>query len=88
MLAGAVLEEHLRRLAQGVGAKASGNLESLNNVLHQKRVYQNPERKIIDGYIQIRNSVVHGKFDEVLTGQVEGMLEGVKRIVGLYALST
>ena len=79
MLTGAVLEDGLRKIAEGkVTVKDTDNIGSLNNKLADNRVYSNTMRRSIGAWASIRNSADHAKFEEYTIAQVENMRDGVR----------
>lgn len=64
-LLGAVLEDSLRRAAKMNDLKASGNLESLNDVCGNAAIFPRSAHKQVKVWIDIRNAADHGQFDKV-----------------------
>lgn len=73
-LGGAVLEDGLRRELAARGAKATGNLESMNQVALDQAVYGSLVFKQVKVWIEIRNRADHGKWEEVEAERVQSML--------------
>ena len=66
-LAGAVLEDGLRRLAaaNGVTVRSKDDAGSLNQRLAEANVYERLEQKRVQTAIDVRNRADHGEFDKV-----------------------
>jgi len=86
VLAGSTLEEHLRQLCrkneipttrQKSGKAVPLTGEPLNTELAKAGVYNNVEQKLITGWLGIRNSAAHGKYEEYSADQVRGMITSV-----------
>lgn len=73
-LAGAVLEEGLRRAVTERGLKATGNLESLNDICKVANIYSPMVYKQVKVWIDVRNSADHGLFAEVTNDLVFGFV--------------
>lgn len=79
MLIGAVLEDGLRKIADGrVTVKENDDITALNHRLADNDVYNNIVRTSVGTWGKIRNSADHGKFDQYTIEQVKNMFEGVK----------
>lgn len=85
-LAGAVLEDGLRRIAasRDVKVKAGDDLSTLNHKLADANVYNRLEQKRIQVWIDVRNRADHGEFDEVRTSDVLDFLAGVEAFLGAH----
>ena len=70
-IAGAVLEDSLRRVLNERGAKSNGNLESLNQVSLDTGLYTRPVWQQVKIWIGLRNDADHGAWDAVTTDRVE-----------------
>jgi hypothetical protein len=86
VVAGSTLEEHLRQLCRKNGIpitqQKSGKAvpltgEPLNIDLAKAGVYNSVEQKLITGWLGIRNSAAHGKYEEYSADQVRGMITGI-----------
>jgi hypothetical protein len=73
-IAGAVLEDALRRTLQSRGGKATGNLESMNQLAMDGGLYAPLVFKQVKVWIDLRNSADHGKWDEVEAERVASMI--------------
>jgi hypothetical protein len=80
MLAGAVLEEHLRRLckANGIAVKSKDDINALNTKLADRPVYNRIQQRAVAALAAIRNSAAHGKFGDYTAEDVTRMLAGVQ----------
>jgi hypothetical protein len=70
-IAGAVLEDSLRRTLAERSAKATGNLESMNQIGLDTGLYGRPVYLQVKLWIDLRNDADHGKWKEVDRGRVE-----------------
>ena len=86
VMAGSVLEEHLRQLctANGVdvheekhGKQLSKKADRLNAELATTTVYSKLDQKQITAWLDLRNNAAHGKYDQYTSEQVMHMLSGV-----------
>lgn len=73
-LAGAVLEDGLRRALRQRDLKSTGNLESMNQVALDQKVYGPMTYKQVKVWIDIRNRADHGQFEAVESDRVGAML--------------
>lgn len=82
-LAGAVLENGLRSLAKrkGVTVKARDNLQSLNNKIAEKGIYNRLRQKQVSSWIEVRNAAVHGRFDGFDYKDVASLIKGVRNLL-------
>jgi hypothetical protein len=85
-LAGAVLEDALRRLHLRHIGQWSGDssISKLNDALHKASVYPKPQWRQIQAWGDIRNDADHGHFDNVDAGQVGSMIPGIREFVVRY----
>jgi hypothetical protein len=83
-LAGAVLEDGLRKIAiaHDVPVKSANDIAALNTRLVQKGIYNNLRRKQVDGWTFVRNKADHAEFDEYTADDVAGMIAGVRGFLG------
>ena len=92
VLAGAVLEDGLRRLCQRQTppipvTKANGELKTLNPLiddLKQASVFNELKAKQLRAWAGIRNAAAHGQFDEFTRSDVEQMLAGIQDFLADY----
>jgi len=73
-LAGAVLEDSLRRTLGARGVKSTGNLESMNKLALDSGLYSGVIFTQVKVWIAIRNDADHGNFDRVEHSSVESMV--------------
>jgi hypothetical protein len=73
-LGGAVLEDGLRRELAARGVRATGNLESMNQIALDQQVYGPLVFKQVKVWIDIRNDADHGKWDRIEAERVASML--------------
>jgi hypothetical protein len=87
VIAGSVLEEHLRKLASKAGVpvgKPDGSAkkaETLNSELTTAGTYNQIQQKAVTALLGIRNSAAHGKYDEYGHEQVGAMIRDVREFV-------
>lgn len=86
-VAGAVLEDALRRELRRRQLKAGSNLESLNQVCLDNDLYPALAYKQVKVWIEVRNHADHGEFEQVDSLVVESMIRDLpiflRRDVGL-----
>lgn len=84
VIAGTVLEEHIRKLANRNGislidAKGRPNkFEFLSTELVKVQQISEPQRKILAGWYGQRNEAAHGRYENVIEGEVGRMIEGIR----------
>jgi hypothetical protein len=89
-LAGAALEEHLRKLANKNAIDTSGKKAAeINSELKKAHTYGEPMRATIEGYQKVRNAAAHGQpgfdgADTSLVGSVEPMIVGVREFIARF----
>ena len=93
VLAGAVLENGLRRLCQRQSppieaVKATGQPKRLNSLIDelQGKAFTPAKADQLRSWAKIRNSVGHGDIDEFSRADVEDMIAGIKRFLAEYYL--
>jgi hypothetical protein len=95
MIAGAALEEHIRKLAikSSIAVTTSGGdpkkASVLNSDLRAAGVYSEPQRAAIEAWQKLRNEAAHGKpgFEppnESLVGGVKPMIDAVRVFIAQY----
>lgn len=87
VIAGGVLQEHLRELAKEHGISLVDRIDwkksqQLNQDLAAAGVYPSTDQKSVAAWLGVRNDAAHGNFDEYKGGQVDLMLRGVPDFVG------
>lgn len=81
-VAGVVLEGHLRTLCKQhrITAPKNAMLGKLNDLLKEKGVLDIPVWRLIQHLIDLRNLCDHKKAKEPTTGNIEELVEGVRKI--------
>ena len=87
VVAGSVLEEHLRQLCSKHGidiqtTNSSGNTrpkkaDTLNADLAKAQVYSDLDQKQVTAWLDLRNKAAHGRYSEYTHDQVEIMINGI-----------
>lgn len=83
-MAGGVLEEHLRKLAAKTGLeteKPDGSpkkADAVNAELAQEGAYNKLVQKSVTAWLDLRNSVAHGRYDAYDHSQVEALVRDVR----------
>jgi len=83
VIAGSVLEEHLRKLCirNGIGVETSGRpkkADTLNSEMAAKAVYSKLDQKSVTAWLDLRNKAAHGKYSEYNKDQVDFMIKSVR----------
>lgn len=87
VIAGSVLEEHLRKLANKAGVpaeKPDGSAKkaaTLNSELTAAETYNQIQQKAVTALLGIRNRAAHGKYGEYTHEQVSGMIRDVREFL-------
>lgn len=93
VIAGSVLEEHLRKLCVKNGlpiehVTPNGNVPlkaaQLNNDLKAAEVYNKAEQSSVLSWLQIRNSAAHGNYDDYDNQQANFMVQSVEAFLLRY----
>ncbi len=90
VMAGGVLEEHLRKLCVKNGIDTNGDdgkllkASALNAALKREEVYGKNEQKQVEAWQGIRNSAAHNKDDEYDKTQVKTMIDGIRGFISKY----
>lgn len=86
VMAGSVLEEHLRQLCQKHGIPTETTkqgrphpkkADTLNADLTKKQVYNRLDQKNVTAWLDLRNKAAHGKYQEYTEEQVALMLQSL-----------
>lgn len=86
VMAGSVLEEHIRQLCSknGIditedkgGKQVPKKADRLNAELANANVYTKLDQKLITAWLDLRNKAAHGKYDEYNDVQVNTFLSGI-----------
>lgn len=85
-LAGAVLEDSLRKLAEAndIEIPEKTKIDRLNSDLARAEVYSKLVQKRITALADIRNNADHGHFDKFSKEDVEDMISWIKRFTADY----
>jgi hypothetical protein len=84
VIAGSILEEHLRKLADSSGiapTKSDGSplkASVLNADLAKAEIYNKLEEKAVTAWLGLRNSAAHGKYDEFDETQVANLIRDIR----------
>jgi hypothetical protein len=86
VLAGSVLEQHLRHLAakHGIGVTAGGTYkraDTLNAELTKASAYGKAEQKSVTAWLARRNDAAHGNYDAYDHRDVHAAMEGIQAFV-------
>jgi hypothetical protein len=86
VIAGSVLEEHLRQLCQKnkieiehdlKGKKVFKKADEMNADLVKANVYNKLDQKQVTAWLDLRNKAAHGKYNGYTKEQVELMIQGI-----------
>jgi hypothetical protein len=84
VLAGSVLEEHLRKLAtkSGIDVEKSDRspkkADTLNTDLAREEIYGKLEQKSVTAWLGLRNHAAHGEYDKYDHAQVAALIRDVR----------
>ena len=83
VLAGGVLEDQLRKLAERKGVQISGHstISKLNEELYRAKVYEKTEMKQVTLWGDYRNNAAHHKPGDVPIDQVKPMIDGIRAFI-------
>jgi len=87
VIAGSVLEEHVRKLAQKNNVDVEQpngqpkKTDTLNADLVKAGVYNKLEQKNLTAWLGLRNSAAHGKYDEYDAAQVGALIASVREFM-------
>jgi uncharacterized protein (DUF2164 family) len=86
IIAGTVLEEHLRNLCgkNGISAIQSGKAkkaDTINAELAGSNVYSKLDQKSITAWLDLRNKAAHGKYGEYTKDQVALLIQSIRDFV-------
>ncbi len=86
VIAGGVLEEHLRKLAEktSIELKFDGKLkmiDRLNADLYKSKSYSSSDSKQVIAWGDIRNKAAHSRYSEYISEQVDLMIQGLKSFI-------
>ena len=95
VMAGSVLEEHLRQLCQkhGISTETTKQgrpqpkkADALNSDLAKKEVYSKLDQKNVTAWLDLRNKAAHGKYQEYTKEQVSLMIQSLSDFMVRVAL--
>lgn len=84
VLAGSVLEEHLRKLASKTGVSVTDakgkprKADTINAELAKQRTYNTLEQKSVVAWLDLRNRAAHGEYDQYDNKQVSNLIDAVR----------
>ena len=87
VIAGSVLEEHLRKLCVKSGIDVlkpdglSKKADTLNSELAAKDVYSKLDQKSVTAWLDLRNKAAHGHYADYTTEQVSLLLQSVRNFI-------
>jgi len=91
VIAGGVLEEHLRKLCQKntidiivldkKGKEKPEKASRMNDDLKGEDVYEKLDHSEVDSWLKLRNHAAHGEYDEYDDKQVKTMIEGIRNFI-------
>jgi hypothetical protein len=90
VLAGSVLEEHLRKLATKVGLPAADgrgrtlSADAIGIELRKRGTITEVQRKSVAAWYAQRSEAAHGRFDALICSEVERMIDGVRDFVARH----
>lgn len=82
-LAGAVLENGLKKIAKknDIPVQERDAIDSLNQKLSQKQIYNEFKKRSIHAWKEIRNNAAHGEFDKYTENDVKAMIDGISNFL-------
>jgi hypothetical protein len=95
VVAGSVLEEHLRQLCTrndiDVETESEGKLtpkkaDRMNADLAKAEVYNKLDQKLVTAWLDLRNKAAHGKYEEYNKEQVQQMLQGITEFLARVSI--
>lgn len=90
IIAGAVLEKHLRNLCLAKGIKIHNDLENrvvpkrglqLSGEAYKKKLYSRQDNKDVIGWLELYETAAAGKAEAVTLGQAKTMITGVQSFI-------
>lgn len=81
VLAGAVLEDTIRKIAARAGVPASGTLDPTIDELARVGVFNSVRAKRVKGYAAVRNSALHARWDEFEIRDVGELIAGTRSLI-------
>jgi hypothetical protein len=95
VMAGSVLEEHIRQLSSKHGVDVEDDRDGklvprktdrLNAELTKADVYSKLDQKLVTAWLEIRNQAAHGKYDAYSAEQVRQMMAGILEFLARVSL--
>jgi hypothetical protein len=83
VIAGGVLEEHLRKLCgkHGVALAAKPKLDTMNADLARVNAYGKNEQKQVTAWAGLRNDAAHGKYEKYTESEVGLFVAGIRSFI-------
>jgi hypothetical protein len=87
VVAGSVLEEHLRKLAAKTGVTVGGpdgspkKADALNADLAREEIYNKLVQKSVTAWLDLRNNAAHGRYDQYDHAQVAALIRDVRELM-------
>jgi hypothetical protein len=78
VLAGGVLETHLRKLCEKYDLPSQGTVNVLNESLRKKEVYPQNEWRSVQAWYDLRTDAAHGRYENYDQQKVEQMIDGIR----------
>jgi len=87
VVAGATLEEHIRKLANNAGIpildlkQKKRKFDEMSIDLVKAGVFSESQRKIISGWYAVRSEAAHGNYANVINTDVKNMIQGIREFM-------
>lgn len=83
VIAGGVLEEHLRKLCgkHGVTIPAKAKFDTMNADLAKTKTYNKNDQKQVTAWAGLRNDAAHGSYKNYSDSEVKSMVAGVRDFI-------
>ena len=83
VIAGGVLEEHLRKLCgkHGVTVPENPKLNTMNSDMARVMAYNKNDQKQVTAWAGLRNDAAHGNYGNYADGEVKLMLSGIRDFI-------
>jgi hypothetical protein len=83
VMAGGVLEEHLRKLCgkHGVTIPAKPSLNTMNTDLAKKGAYTKNDQQQVTTWARYRNDAAHGNYSNYTNGEIRLMVAGIRDFI-------
>lgn len=96
VMAGSVLEEHLRQLAAKWGVSVThvdakgktipNKADVINADLAKAGAYNGLNQKLVTGWLDLRNKAAHGKYAEYTAANVDLMVQGIVQFMSSFSV--